>query len=234
MSLIESNPTIVPRIKEMPGRIVRRTKELLRLDDDAPDEQEAALRLQVVVKIMTDIVAGGFFTQRRKNADRRRYHLILKGSDNKQYWVNLDYYFRGEDELGEHEDGASLAIGDSRITSKDQRIFGTHFSDLNSKFPDIVKKFNESRGTHMYKSPHKNTGHWMMGTWKEDPMPRFRRSERKKFLQDLLASHIDQEATEAEYDSIRKATRRHRLYWMHDTAEGLPFSNTLPQLHPGQ
>ena len=231
MSLIESEPTIVPRIKEVPARLIQRTKELLRLDDDAPDEEEATLRLQVTVKIMTDIVAGGFFTQGRKNADRRRYHLILKGSDGKQYWVNLDYYFRGEDEYGEHEDSASLAIGDPRSASEDQRIFGTHFSDLNSKFPDIVKELNEVRGTHMYKNPRERTGHWRRGLWKEDPLPKFRRSDRKKFLQDLLASRIDQEATEAEFDSIEKATRRHRLYWMRDTTEGLPLPNLLQQGH---
>jgi len=229
MSLIESEPTAVPRIKGTPGRLIQRTKEFLRLDDDAPDEQEAALRLQVVVKIMTDIVVGGFFTQGRKNADRRRYHLNLKGPSNKQYWIHLDYYFPREDEYGEHKDSASLAVGDSISNSEDQRIFGTHFSDFNSKFPDIVKEFNEVRGTHMYKSPDKNTGHWRMGTWKEDPMPKFRRSERKKFLQDLLASHIDQEATEAEYTSISKATRRHRLYWMRDVPESFPPPNLLLQ-----
>ena len=233
MSLIESGPTRLSRTKVLSGRLIRGAKELLRLDDDVPDEEEASLRFQVTVKIMTDIVAGGFFTQRRKNADRRRYHLVLQDSNNKRHSVNLDYYFRGEDEYGEFRDNASLIVCDSRSVAEDQRIFGTDFSDLNSKFPEIVKEFNEVRGTHMYKSPQKDTGHWRRGSWEEDPPPKFRRTDRKRFLQDLLASHIDQEATEAEFDSIKKATRRHRLYWMRDTAEGLPSPILLQQGHLG-
>lgn len=189
-------------------------RDRLPQSSEAQTQEEEKLRGEVLIKLLTDLQDGGYYTEKKSGKpDQRRYRTALMGQSGQKYYVHLDWYFRKVEQPGNYI--VYMIAGDEYARRTRTLIFEliTQGSAEPFDLPDY-NRIDISNMTHRKRtSPDK-----------DDLIP-FSRRARKNFLNELLNAEVDQEENQRMFDEIQRNARSSKVRWSNTSEQrllGLP------------